>query len=123
MNQLQTRKIGTRLCGSETEDYTSDQSYNKAFTSEGTPDSQYATSNGQINRSNPEDSDLAGIVASIESDLSKLKESLCRRDASGKSHVRQSSQHFTTLWAFVVGCFANSKLAIDCGLSPFDLKS
>ena len=98
---------------SETEDYTSDQSYNKAITSEGTPDSQYATSNGQINRSNPEDSDLAGIVASIENDLSKLKERLYKRDASGKSHVRQSSQHFTTLWAFVVDCFANSKLAID----------
>ena len=108
---------------SETEDYTSDQSYNKAITSEGTPDSQYATSNGQINRTNPEDSDLAGILASIENDLSKLKERLYRRDASGKSHVRQSSQHFTTLWAFVVDCFANDKLAIDCGLSPFNLKS
>ena len=71
----------------------------------------------QMNRSSQEDGDLADIVASIENDLSKLKERLHRRDTSHKREVRQSVQHFPTLRTFVVDCFANGKFSTNCGLS------
>ena len=72
---------------------------------------------GQMNRGSPEDGDLADIVASIENDLSKLKERLYRRDASDKRQVRQSVPHFPTLRTFVVDCFANRKFSTNRGLS------
>lgn len=75
---------------SETEDDTSDQSYNKRI-AQRTPD-QYVASNGQMTRSTPEDSDLAGIVASIENDLSKLKERLHKRDTSGDDSESRPSK-------------------------------
>ena len=70
-----------------------------------------------MNCRSPEDGDLANIVASIENDLNKLKETLHRRDAPGMREVRQSVQHSVpTLRTFVVDCFANGKFSTNCGL-------
>ena len=89
---------------SETENYIKDQSYNTAIITQGTPDSQYAVSNGQMNRINPGDSDSAGILATIEYNLRTMKDRPHRRDASGKSHERQPSQQFPIPRTFVVDC-------------------
>ena len=115
VNQHQTRKILTRLCCLRQRIMQATKAIAKLSSLE-----EHQTRNmwlGQMNRSSPEDSDLADIVASIENDLRKLKERLHRRDASGKREVRQSVQHFPTLRTFVVNCFASGKFSTNCGLS------
>ena len=71
---------------------------------QGTPDSQYAVCNGQMNRINPGDSGSAGILATIEYNLRIMKDKPYRRDASGKSHERQPSQQPPLPRSFVVDC-------------------
>ena len=115
MNQHQTRKIRTRLCFLRQRILQATKAITKLSSLE-----EHQTRNmwlGQMNRSSPEDGDLADIIASIENVLSKLKERLHRRDASGMREVRQSVQHFPTLRTFVVDCFANDKFSTNGGLS------
>ena len=115
VNQHQTRKIRTRLCCLRQRIMQATKPITKLSSLE-----EHQTCNmwlRQMNRSSPEDGDLADIVASIENDLSKLKKRLHRRDASGKREVRQSVQHFPSLRTFVVDCFANGKFSTNCGLS------
>ena len=51
-------------------------------------------SDAQVTPATREDSDLAGIVASIENDLGKLKERLYRRDAPGKKMQNNFAQTY-----------------------------
>ena len=115
VNQHQRRKIRTHLCCLRQRIMQATKAITKLSSLE-----EHQTCNmwlGQMNHSSPEDGDLADIVASIENDLSKLKERLYRRDASDKRQVRQSVPHFPTLRTFVVDCFANRKFSTNCGLS------
>ena len=76
---------------SETEDDTNEQAYNKPM--QKTPDNR-VVSDAQVTPTTREDSDLAGIVASIENDLGKLKERLYGRDVSGKKMRNNFAQTY-----------------------------
>ena len=92
VNQHQKRKIRTRLCCLRRRIMQATKAKTKLSLLE-----EHQTRNmwlGQMNRSSPEDGDLADIVASIENDLSKLKERLHRRDASDKRELRESASTF-----------------------------
>ena len=92
VNQHQKRKIRTRLCCLRRRIMQATKAKTKLSLLE-----EHQTRNmwlGQMNRSSPEDGDLADIVASIENDLSKLKDRLHRRDASDKRELRESASTF-----------------------------
>lgn len=73
---------------SETED--DEKAYNKHMLQK-TPNNE-EVSDTQTTPTTPEDRDLAGIVASIENDLSKLKERLYRRDTPGDGSESRPSK-------------------------------